>query len=978
MPLELLYQVQSDIVRQSINEEIWDCLNCDTRRYLLNLSHHIDSFFMYETIPPDAKNVCWTNGEKQLFVALFHQWCKAGVDPRKYWSLFSLNFPSKTGNQCRNHYNRSEELAYMRIPEVQDNPAVVREYHLNGFRFVCQTLIPGSPQQVARVNDVANTTACQEMALEYETDPAFPTQASSFEDKVTYIEYPGTGFYVGQTQCYAAVILQFLARIDEVVDLVSVQLIARKSEFLKLLMDLRYKIEVPGRLISIEKIVERSNLSCDEQQDVHEFFLLVVGKLMEEFEDEYANLFSELFAMTIQNKNEEMRRCETFFNLDICLDGTGDLETLVLRELQDCEIVAASRLLVIYVVRTEVCTTAAHFRVNKNMGKVAWKEQMDLTANGAGVYSLIGIIYHEGWLTDCGHYFALFFEGSTIVMVDGQNCVFVSCDDVDVKERIAQAQEVMFFYGSNIHLRCWFRVAQLVAVVEPEVDSNLLQRDSERESGWVVHPKPARQRTTTVFRGHEAFYSALVRAVQEERAVRKPRHMTLGEKLLVAAYAGGGISPAAISSTVQRHRSTITRFLEEPLGVEAEQRSNLLQDVELIKTVLSETMKGQRLSSSRLAAKISQVHGVLLSKETVRQLRRKAGLRFLAPIPKSKLTISAKNNRVVFAVDWITNRLNLLRRTPIIFSDESTFIVCENGRKLWRIPGECLESDYVQLEQHPCQIMVWGAIGVGYKSPLLLFDGTCTKERYISMLDENGIILDLNELFGERQFVFQQDNAPPHVAKLTLNWLTERVNLLTSWPPHSPDLSPVEMMWALAKSRIDTTDVTTKEELFRRVCSVWDDIPQSFVDNMASSFEARLRAVIRLQGDTLNGHWLYVHRIHLLLQTVDVEDIDSAIQQLDEVSPRRYECGSDDVNSPFVEIAQLEDDFYRDVSGGEEEEEEEEATDKLLWEHDLGEEAVLEVVDMTSNRPSAWRRLVHTMQTTARFLWSLFSHHQDG
>ena len=311
---------------------------------------------------------------------------------------------------------------------------------------------------------------------------------------------------------------------------------------------------------------------------------------------------------------------------------------------------------------------------------------------------------------------------------------------------------------------------------------------------------------------------------------------------------------------------------------------------------------------------------------------------------------------------------------------------------------ECLETDYVQLEQHPRQVMVWGAIGVGYKSPLLVFEGNCNKESYISLLEENGIIPGLNALFGEREFVFQQDNAPPHVAKQTVDWLQERVHLLTSWPPHSPDLSPVEMMWAITKARVDTTGVTTKEDLFESVRRVWDEIPQSFVDNMASSFEARSRTVIRLYGDSLNGHWLYVHKIHILLQRCAIEEIDTAIEAMEwatsqtslerdaceEVSPFpeltqlekdfMSEISAEEEVSPFLELTQLETDFMSEISA----EDEDEISEALIWEHNLGEQAIEEVCHVTSNRPSAWRRLVNTMQTTARFLFRLFSRRESS
>ena len=177
--------------------------------------------------------------------------------------------------------------------------------------------------------------------------------------------------------------------------------------------------------------------------------------------------------------------------------------------------------------------------------------------------------------------------------------------------------------------------------------------------------------------------------------------------------------------------------------------------------------------------------------------------------------------------------------------------------------------------------MVWGAIAVGYKSPLLCFDTTCTQDSYIKMLTENNIIEDLDGQFGSLEYIFQQDNVPPHVAKKTLAWLDEKVLLMENWPPHSPDLSPIETMWVIAKSRLDTSGVTTKQELFSRVRDVWDSIPQSFCDNMVSSFEARSRAVSSLCGDSLNGHWGYVHKLHILLQNTPIEKIDNEILQLE-------------------------------------------------------------------------------------------------
>ena len=386
MPSELQYSVQCEMVKESICEETWDRLNCDTRRYLLNLSHHIEVFFMYETIPPGGKDVHWKSSERIQFVDLFRQWRSQKVDPQKHWSLFSLLFPHKTGNQCRNYYSRCSDFSLAERQAIQEDPATVRHFRMSAFKIVCQALIPEHPHEIATVNSAANAEACQELAWEHETGQTLLRQETCLEDKLRYIEYPGTGCVVGQSQCYAAVVLQFLVRLDELVDLASLQLIARKSQYLKEFLDLRYQIETPGPLLSINHIVALSGISPTDQQDVHEFLLLVLGKMREEFEYEYASIFSDLFQTTVQYKNRGVIRRETFVNLEVQLDGVTDLERAVLKELEHCEIITSSRLLVIYVIRTQVDRTSDHFHVHKVMDKIRCKEHMDLTVRGAGIF----------------------------------------------------------------------------------------------------------------------------------------------------------------------------------------------------------------------------------------------------------------------------------------------------------------------------------------------------------------------------------------------------------------------------------------------------------------------------------------------------------------------------------------------------------------------------------------------------------------
>ena len=50
------------------------------------------------------------------------------------------------------------------------------------------------------------------------------------------------------------------------------------------------------------------------------------------------------------------------------------------------------------------------------------------------------------------------------------------------------------------------------------------------------------------------------------------------------------------------------------------------------------------------------------------------------------------------------------------------------------------------------------------------------------------------------QEIFQQDSARCHTARTTKRWFEEKnTRLLDWWPAISPDLSPIEQIWAIAK-----------------------------------------------------------------------------------------------------------------------------------------------------------------------------------
>ena len=59
---------------------------------------------------------------------------------------------------------------------------------------------------------------------------------------------------------------------------------------------------------------------------------------------------------------------------------------------------------------------------------------------------------------------------------------------------------------------------------------------------------------------------------------------------------------------------------------------------------------------------------------------------------------------------------------------------------------------------------------------------------------------------GDEPFLFMQDGAPAHKAKLTQQWLRDR-NIpfipQEEWPGNSPDLNPIENFWDILQQHVN-------------------------------------------------------------------------------------------------------------------------------------------------------------------------------
>jgi len=91
--------------------------------------------------------------------------------------------------------------------------------------------------------------------------------------------------------------------------------------------------------------------------------------------------------------------------------------------------------------------------------------------------------------------------------------------------------------------------------------------------------------------------------------------------------------------------------------------------------------------------------------------------------------------------------------------------------------------------------------------------------------------------------IFIQDNAPLHKAKKVMECFGNRNIQLLDWPPCSPDLNPIENLWAILKKRITSkiNIFSTIEEVSIVAKNEWKNISNDMLVNLVSSMPTRLR-----------------------------------------------------------------------------------------------------------------------------------------
>ena len=138
------------------------------------------------------------------------------------------------------------------------------------------------------------------------------------------------------------------------------------------------------------------------------------------------------------------------------------------------------------------------------------------------------------------------------------------------------------------------------------------------------------------------------------------------------------------------------------------------------------------------------------------------------------------------------------------------------------------------------------------KTRLIVINGNINAQTYI-----NDVLaveaLPLIQFHGPN-VTFMHDNAHPHSAAITRQFLlTNDVNVL-DWPAHSSDLNPIEQTWDELGCRVQRNHaIHTVNDLAVAFQAEWANLPVPFIQRYVNSMRCHITVCIAENG----GHIRY-------------------------------------------------------------------------------------------------------------------------
>lgn len=225
----------------------------------------------------------------------------------------------------------------------------------------------------------------------------------------------------------------------------------------------------------------------------------------------------------------------------------------------------------------------------------------------------------------------------------------------------------------------------------------------------------------------------------------------------IKAYIENGKNYSEIGRLLQRTRACISLCasrLKRPDVVKLKPGPKRKCTERVLRRV-KRSLRGRSLTCKSIIAH----NNLQMSKWTIARALKRNGIRHRRMKKRPAWKPRHLANRLEFSrshMSW-----NMEWRT-VVFSDEKKWNL--DGPDGFKCYWHCLGDNYRHYSKRVGggkSIMLWCGFGYGGKFDLKVVTGRINAERYQQMLHEVDLVNN-GELFGGQNWIFQQDNAPPH------------------------------------------------------------------------------------------------------------------------------------------------------------------------------------------------------------------------
>lgn len=336
-----------------------------------------------------------------------------------------------------------------------------------------------------------------------------------------------------------------------------------------------------------------------------------------------------------------------------------------------------------------------------------------------------------------------------------------------------------------------------------------------------------------------------------------------------------------IARHVKAHHTTVKKWLDQHQlrgnvrDLPRSGRKSTISQAALdhMETLATDETSKEFFSAARLARVLREQFSVTVSARTISRTLKAQGWKYDHAKKVLMLQPSHKQRRLNFA------KHHLAKRTAFsswMVTDSKIFLLyrtaSKRGVKQW-YPGGCRPTCAIAKRSVGVHVY-WGVTKFGCTEPIFVTGAQSKKSEYINPKTKRNyagvsaveyqndvmphLLAEGNRIFAAAGryadgWVFQQDNAPPHVAKATKSLLSQRMpdRHITNWPALSPDLSWIENLWAWVERELHTSygNLDSVDELKVALQTIFRSVPKDLLKNYVKGMSQRMAEVVRRNGD---------------------------------------------------------------------------------------------------------------------------------